>query len=69
MTAGFAHLLRGRRASLGVFFSLTFALTWTAWIAAVQVVGESGSGGAFRSAVTTLLVVLGIVAPAIVAEL
>ncbi|MDP2957206.1 MAG: type II CAAX endopeptidase family protein [Longimicrobiales bacterium] len=50
-----------------LFFSLTFALTWTSWIAAVLVVREAGSGGALRSAVTTLLVVLGIVAPAIVA--
>ena len=66
MTTGPAHPLRGRRA-LVLFFPLTFALTWTSWIAAVLAVREAGPGGAFRSGVTNLLVVLGIVAPAIVA--
>ena len=61
---------RERGASSGAllsFFGITFALTWTAWIAAVSLVRAGASAGAFQSPITTVLVVLGIVAPAIVA--
>jgi membrane protease YdiL (CAAX protease family) len=49
------------------FFGITFALTWTSWIAAALLVRERASTGVLQSPITAVLLVLGIGAPAIVA--
>jgi hypothetical protein len=65
--AEYSGEVQARSVTLFCFFLLTFALTWTSWIAAVLLVGERGSGGPFQSGSSGSLVILGIAAPAIVA--
>ena len=47
------------------YFGLTFGLTWTSWIVAAVLVNERSMAGPFDSPLTTILVVLGIGAPAL----
>lgn len=50
---------------LFLYFGLTFGLTWTSWVAAAVLVNERSMAGPFDSPLTTILVVLGIGAPAL----
>jgi uncharacterized protein len=56
---------RAAQGGLFSYFALTFGLTWTSWVVAAVLVNERRIAGPFDSPLTTILVVLGIGAPAL----